>query len=358
MLQLGLVYNNTERNSEALAILKKVVTDYPGTTESSAALMNIKNIYTENNNVDSLFTYLKSNGNVSTNEQDSISFKAAYNLYLSNDCDKSRKGFADYISNYPAGFFVSQATFYAAECDMQNGKTADALKGYEYIIANNKGSSFEEKSLLTAAGIEYTNNNFDNALKYYERLKLIANEKNNITIANSGRMRIFFNQKNYSQAINAAVEFKKIEKLTIAQIEESSLIIIRSALVIDSLTLAQNECFTLLKSKSEAGAEAKFSVALIEYKKGNFDVSEKKVFDLLSAGSPFEFWLAKSYILLGDIYVEKGNLFQAKHTYKSIMDNYEGADLKKIAEDKYNAIVEIENSQNKPKVNPIDDSND
>lgn len=358
MLQLGLVYNNTERNSEALAILKKVVTDYPGTAESSAALMNIKNIYTENNNVDSLFTYLKSNGNVSTNEQDSISFKAAYNLYLSNDCDKSRKGFADYISNYPAGFFVSQATFYAAECDMQNGKTADALKGYEYIIANNKGSSFEEKSLLTAAGIEYTNNNFDNALKYYERLKLIANEKNNITIANSGRMRIFFNQKNYFQAINAAVEFKKIEKLTIAQIEESSLIIIRSALVIDSLTLAQNECFTLLKSKSEAGAEAKFSVALIEYKKGNFDVSEKKVFDLLSAGSPFEFWLAKSYILLGDIYVEKGNLFQAKHTYKSIMDNYEGADLKKIAEDKYNAIVEIENSQNKPKVNPIDDSND
>ena len=39
------------------------------------------------------------------------------------------------------------------------------------------------------------------------------------------------------------------------------------------------------------------------------------------------------------------------------MDNYEGDDLKKVAEDKYNAILEIEKSQNKPKTQPIDDTN-
>ena len=358
MLELGLVYFNSEKNSEALTVLKKVVSDYPGTQESSSAFSNVKNIYVEINQVDSFFVWAKSVGTVSNTEQDSITYKAAYNLYLSGDCDKSRKGFADYISKFSNGYFVPQSTFYAAECDMQNGKTADALKGYEYIITKCQGSSFEEKSLLTAAGIEYTNNNFDNALRYYDRLKLIANEKSNITTANAGRMRILFNQKNYQQAIAVAIEFKKIEKLALEQLEESSLIIIRSAVAIDSLTLAQNECLSLLKSKSEAGAEARYTIAYIEFRRGNFDASEKKVFDLLSAGSPFEYWLAKSYILLGDIYVEKGNLFQAKHTYKSIIDNYEGADLKKIAEDKYNAIIDIENTQNKPKKSPIDESND
>ena len=39
------------------------------------------------------------------------------------------------------------------------------------------------------------------------------------------------------------------------------------------------------------------------------------------------------------------------------MDNYEGEDLKKVAEDKNNAILEIEKSQNKPKTQPIDETN-
>lgn len=365
LLELGLVYNNTERLDEALITLKKVVSDYPNTDESKSALMNIKNIYIENNNVDAFFVYVKNIpfATVSVTEQDSITFKAAYNQYLSDDCEKSRIGFADYLTKFPNGFFVAQANFYAAECDLKNGKTANALIGYEYIINKAQGTMFEEKSLLSAAGIEYTNNNFDNALRYYERLKAIANEKNNITIASAGRMRIFFNQKNYTQSIIAAQDFKKIEKLTIPQIEESSLIIIHAALAIDSLTMANNECYTLLKSKSEAGAEAKYTIAYIEFRKGNFDIAEKKVFELLNADSQYEYWVAKSFILLGDIYVEKGNLFQAKHTYKSIIDNYENADnkgenLKKIAEDKYNAIIEIENSQNKPKTKAIDEIND
>jgi TolA-binding protein len=362
MLELGLVYNNADRNNDALIILKKVVSDYPGMPESKDALMNIKNIYIENNDADGFFKYANNipYANISNSEQDSLTFKVAYNLYLSEDCEKSRKGFADYLTKFPNGFFIGPANFCAAECDMRNGKPADALKGYEYIINNSQGSSFEEKSLLTAAGIEYANNHFDNALKYYERLKLIANEKNNITIASLGKMRILFNQKSWSSAINAALEFKKIDKITISQIEESSIIIIRSALAIDSLNIAQNECNTLLKSKAEAGAEAKYTNAYIEFRKGDFDIAEKKAFDLLSSNDRYEFWVAKTYILLGDIYVEKGDLFQAKYTYKNVIDNYKtdkGEDLKKIAEDKYNAILEIEKSQNKPKSEPIDDTN-
>ncbi len=365
LLELGLVYNNTDQVNNALTSLKRVVSDYPNTDESKSALMNIKNIYMENNNVEEFFKYVQAIpfANISNTEQDSITFKTAYNIYLTNDCDKSRKGFADYITKFPNGFFVAQAYFYGAECDMRNGKSTDAIKGYEYIINNAQGSSNEEKSLLVAAGIEYTNNNYDNALKYYERLKNIANEKNNITIASAGKMRILFNQKNYPEAISAAREFKKIDKLNISQLEESSLIIVRSALAIDSLTIANNECFNLLKSKSEAGAEAKYTVAYIEFRRGNFDLAEKKVFELINADSQYEYWVAKSFILLGDIYVEKGNLFQAKHTFKSIMDGYDGSersgdDIKKTASDKYNAIIEIENAQNKPKTKSMDEMND
>lgn len=368
MLDLGLAYNNLDQFDEALNVLKKVVAEYPGAEESNTAMLNIKNIYIETNRVDEFFKWAQNIpfANISNTYQDSTTFKAASNLYYKEDWTQARLGFTSYITKFPNGLFISQAYYYAADCDMRNGKPADALVGFEYIINHAQGSSFEEKSLLTAAGIEYANNNFDNALKYYERLKLIANEKNNIVIANAAKMRILFNQKKYPQAIAAAQEFKKTEKLGISQIEESSLIIIRSALAIDSLTLANNESISLLKSKSEAGAEAKYTTAYIEFRRGNFDFAEKKIFEFFSAGINYEYWNAKLYVLVGDIYVERGNLFQAKHVYKSIVDDYSGDeatdnkegkdDIKKIALDKYNAIIEIENSQSKPKTEPIDDS--
>jgi len=44
--------------------------------------------------------------------------------------------------------------------------------------------------------------------------------------------------------------------------------------------------------------------------------------DFIDKNSPHQFWLAKSFLLLSDIYLKNGDEFQAKHTLKSIEENY------------------------------------
>ena len=34
------------------------------------------------------------------------------------------------------------------------------------------------------------------------------------------------------------------------------------------------------------------------------------------------YWLGRSFLILGDIYAEKGDTFQARATYQSIVDGY------------------------------------
>ena len=46
--------------------------------------------------------------------------------------------------------------------------------------------------------------------------------------------------------------------------------------------------------------------------------------------------------MLSDIYVKNGNDFQAKQTLQSIIDNYEGDDLRKIASEKLTEILNRE----------------
>ena len=56
--------------------------------------------------------------------------------------------------------------------------------------------------------------------------------------------------------------------------------------------------------------------------------------DFSDKGTPHAFWLAKSFLALGDFYVQKGDMFQARATYQSIVDGYTPADDGIVAEAK------------------------
>ena len=49
---------------------------------------------------------------------------------------------------------------------------------------------------------------------------------------------------------------------------------------------------------------------------------ENKVYAFADAGSGQTYWLAKCFIVLGDTFVENGELKQAKATFESVRDGY------------------------------------
>ena len=73
---------------------------------------------------------------------------------------------------------------------------------------------------------------------------------------------------------------------------------------------------------SSEGAEAKYRVAEILYKKGDSDGSEKVISEFIDQKSPHQFWMARMFILLADISAKKGDLIQAKLTLESLRDYY------------------------------------
>jgi predicted negative regulator of RcsB-dependent stress response len=76
-----------------------------------------------------------------------------------------------------------------------------------------------------------------------------------------------------------------------------------------------------------------YQLAYLAFLESDFDASEKIIFEL-SENYFSDFYIAKAFILLADIYLEKDNLFQSKATLQSIVDNYEGEDLKEICKQK------------------------
>jgi hypothetical protein len=78
--------------------------------------------------------------------------------------------------------------------------------------------------------------------------------------------------------------------------------------------------------------------------------------DFINKNSPHQFWLAKSFILLSDIYQKNGDEFQAKHTLQSILENYPEADdgIIDTTRQKLQLIEEAEASQTKNESKPLE----
>ena len=78
--------------------------------------------------------------------------------------------------------------------------------------------------------------------------------------------------------------------------------------------------------RSAEGAESRYRLIEAQYAAKNYDRAEKMVYEFSDSKTPQNYWLAKAFILLGDIYMSRGDSFQARATYQSVVDGYSPAD--------------------------------
>ena len=347
LLQQGLIYYNTDDNQNAMAIYKKIVADYSGTYEAKQAMQGLKNVYVDMDDVDNYFTYANGQGNlfsISPNEQDSLTYIAAENIYMSGNCDKSKANFAKYIEKFPNGQFLLNAHYYKADCNYKSSEYQDALTSYNYVLTK-PVNMFTEESQIRAARLNYTLKKYTEAAALYAKLETNAETKSNVLEARIGQMRCNYYSNNYQPAINAANMVLMTDKISEEMIREANFILAKSYLAVNDQASALEKFKLLAKeTKSKEGAEAKFRTIEIYFNQGNLDLASKEVYDFINKNTSHQYWLAKSFIVLADVFVAQNDNFQAKATLQSVMDNYNVKDdgLLETAEEKMIDIKEKE----------------
>ena len=348
LVNLGLLSYNKDENQEALKYYQRVVAEFPGTDEAKNALIGIKNIYVDLNDVDTYFAYVNSLGefaDISVSEQDSLTYISAEKLYMAGDCDKSVLQFNDYLSKFPEGSFVLNANFYIADCYYKRGNIEGALKSYNYVIDKPK-NTFTEQALIAAATISYEMGDFEKAIEDYIKLDQVAEVNSNLIESRVGQMRANYQLNNYNKVIEAADKVLHTEKISEELKREAHYKKGKALYAGNNMELALDE-FRIISEEvnSSEGAESKYLICELYFNDDQLDVAETEIFDFAAQNTSQEYWLAKTFILLADIYLKKGDQFQAKHTLKSIVDNYNPDakdEIVKSATEKYNALIEDE----------------
>jgi TolA-binding protein len=352
LLQIGLIQSKKKEYDGAIATLDKVLASYPKTNEAFEAISAEKDIYRLKSDMDTYEEKIKniSYAAVSVASLDSSNYDVAFDYYDKGDCENANKYFTKYIQKYTDGIFYTDAMFYKAECDYKIKNYDQALVGYQYV-GEKPFCQFTESSLLKAAYITFKNKNYQNALPLYSRLTDVAEYPANVNEGAIGKMRCQWSIGNYDLATEAALRVISLDKIPNEVKAEAHLIVAKSAIGKQNYDLATSEFFIIVPlTKSEKSAEAKYSIAYIQFQKGQYKESQKSIFDLLNQGQNYEYWMGKGYILLSDSYLALKDNFNAKYTLQSFIGKSTNTELIAVAKEKLSRIEEIERAEKDSKL--------
>ena len=324
-IEMGSLSRNQSQFNEALGYYKTVVEEMPMSEYADDALAAIESVYQTKNDPQGYLQYIENIGKGETkseDEREDMIFNSAEQVYLTENYEKALVSLQAYLDAYPSGKYAYKADFYMADAYRALGKFEQACDSYAKVIEMGE-TSYVEQSMLCFSELSFKMEKWEDAYGGYSSLYAAASLENNRLTALIGMMRSAFGWHNWSEALKS-VERVLYETAFGEDVKrEASYIKAKSLLASSRRAEALVVMEALAADVQDAyGAEAAYILILDSYDKGDFEAVEEKVFAFSDAGTRHAYWLAKSFIVLGDSYVDRDNLKQARATFESVRDGY------------------------------------
>jgi len=326
-LEIGMIYLNQENQKEALAAFKVVIESYTGTAEAHSALEIMESMYVEMNDVPTYLAYLRSINMTmpggAVNREDSISFIAAEKQFMNANYHEAISGFRAYLTNFCAGGrYCTISQYYLADSYYRVKDFHNALIGFDQLLMI-PGNAHMEEAAMRCAEITFNDRNFEASLRYFQRFEQLAQTSEKKNMARLGILRCSYQLKDFPTTISIATDIindprSNKDVIAEARFNRSKAYIDtnRSNLALQDVRILSEDTRTL------NGAESKYLLAWIHFEQGNLATAESEVLDFARKNTPHQYWLARSFVLLSDIYIRQGNDFQAKQYLLSLQRNY------------------------------------
>lgn len=326
ILQLAITERNAGNMADAINAYKTVITRYPTSEEAAVAAEDLKLMYADAGDLQQYIDFINNVPNapkIDVDDIDRLAFEAAEKAYLKNNTDISK--LEAYVKEHPNGAYVGKARYYIAIRWYKDGKYDDALALIDNTLASSADAAFAEDALRIKGDILMKQGKFEDALDTFKVLAQKASKQDNIINANLGIIRAADQLEKYSDMRESADKLLKMGGLSAEEEKEATFCRAIANLNLSNGRAAADDFKTLTKdTRNIYGARAAYELA--NYYFGNNDnvAAEDVLNKFIEGGTPHQYWLARGFILLADIYHKKGNNFEAIQYIKSLKENYPG----------------------------------
>jgi FimV-like protein len=236
-----------------------------------------------------------------------------------------------YLTAYPSSSQTYEATFFAGDAFFQAGeldKAFEFFKRFEtYPAAPQRNRAFQY-----LGKIELSKGRYAEAKHYFELVLPEVRNKLEEAEVTEGSMLAHFGLKAYEPAILAAEKLLTLDGMLLGSTGKALLIKGKSHRELNQQELASSTLLKLVQEyPTEEGAEGLLMLAGIQRDKKDFVGANELIFTYSSAFSSYEFWYGSMFIFLAENYIQLGEVFQAKATLQSVLEQASDARVKQRA---------------------------
>ncbi len=327
--EIGLMYYQDEEYPQAIEAYKQVVQKYPGSEEARMAMIDLKSIYVDMNKISEYAALAASMpGTISfdASEQDSLTYMAAEKIYMRGQTVEARNSLERYLQTFPNGAFSLNAHYYLCLIGKEQHNNDLVLLHSEKLLEY-PDNPFSEDALVMRGEIQFSRQQYAEALKTYKVLKEKATTTDRRILGETGVLRCAYLTKNDTETIHAATALLAEAKLSPDQSNEALYYRAKAYLNQKADKKAMDDLKVLAKdTRNLYGAEAKYLVAQLQYDAKEYAAAEKELLNYMDQSTPHSYWLARSFVLLADVYTATGKPADARQYLLSLQQNYQAND--------------------------------
>jgi len=323
-----------QRFGQTQADYKKILEEHPLAENSEAALKGLQEALAVQDKAEEFGEYLQNykNTNPNTGSVQTLEYESAKSLYLNQKFPQAAKALDSYLRAYPESPQKSEAIYFAADAYKQAGDVERAYDLFK-LMEQQPASPYRIKSLQQLGNIALDREEFSEALRYFASIVGQSRSPLDEAEVTQGMMNSYFSLKDYPQAIATATQLLAQEELIPGSAAKAVLVKGKSQRFLGQNSEAEDSFGLLIQEyATEEAAEALYQLALQYQEKGDFKGSNELIFDYSTPFSEFDYWYGSMFLLLADNYLKLGEVFQAKATLQSVIDQSTDATIKEKAE--------------------------
>lgn len=329
LADLGLAWLNLGDREKALKYYDLAVASAPHSAEAKGAMEGIRDIYVSSGDVEAYFDYAEQVGlesDVSLVARDSLTFAAARQLYLAREDEAAVRALEEYVEHHPRGYYLNDALYCLSDSYLRLDRRDEAI-GTLAQLADRGSTPYTAEALGRLAGLTRAAGRHAESAAAYRRLYDAVREPAARRDAMTGYVRETLAAGDPSAIAPMAADVAACADAGEEAVRESQF-----ALAEQLRTEGRGrEALKIYRTlggevRSAEGAASAYYVLQALFDGNDLDGTERGAFDYIDRETPHAYWLAKVYLLLGDVYAKRGDAFQARATWQSVADGYAPAD--------------------------------
>jgi TolA-binding protein len=317
-------YFNLKQYDKTIADYAAILKQFPSHPVAQEVLLPLQDALTTAGRSGDFESYLAQfkSANPENKGLENIEFETAKSLYFDQQYQKAVTSLNAFLNAYPQSTKIPETKYYIAESHYRLKDFNKALPIY-VELGQDPNFTMGNRVVARMAELQFRQGQYEDAVKSFHRLEKLATNKKEQYNAWSGLMESFYLLAQYDSADVYARTIIERGAVNASAQNKASLYLGKTAFARGDHETAKDEFLnTLNAAQDEYGAEAKYTLAQIFFLQKEYKQTYETLISLNEDFATYDEWVGKSYLLLADYFVVIDDLFNAKATLQSLIDNF------------------------------------